>query len=241
MGIFPRVFFVARLPPEDASLAVKIFDRQGAITYRSVSFMSRPVPHSQTRQLLLRAALRHFANRGYAAASVQSIVDDAGLSKPALYYHFKDKAGLFQALVHEAHDERYRLMCAAAGQSREICGQLEGILAVLFDYFHQNRELMRISFATMFAAPGELPSGLDYADKCARNFEFVHALIAGAQKRGELKKRFPSREMAFGFYGLVNAYLTSHLVLCDVTLDKKNARRIVALFLAGAATKKKTE
>ena len=68
-----------------------------------------------TRQLILRAALKHFANSGYAATSVQHIVDDARLSKPALYYHFKDKAGLFQALVHEAHDERFRLLCAAAG------------------------------------------------------------------------------------------------------------------------------
>ena len=72
--------------------------------------MAKPVHHSETRQQLLRAALRHFANSGYAATSVQHIVDDARLSKPALYYHFKDKAGLFQALVHEAHDERYRLL-----------------------------------------------------------------------------------------------------------------------------------
>jgi AcrR family transcriptional regulator len=61
--------------------------------------MAAIVSHSKTRQHILRAALRHFANSGYAAASVQQIVDDARVSKPALYYHFKDKAGLFQALV----------------------------------------------------------------------------------------------------------------------------------------------
>src|ERR1035437_9303093 len=76
--------------------------------------MAKPVNHSDTRQQLLRAALKHFANSGYAATSVQHIVDDAKLSKPALYYHFKDKAGLFQALVHEAHAERYRMLCQAA-------------------------------------------------------------------------------------------------------------------------------
>ena len=63
-----------------------------------------------TRQQILRAAQRRFANAGYAATAVQDIVDDAKVSKPALYYHFKDKAGLFQALVHEAHDERYRVL-----------------------------------------------------------------------------------------------------------------------------------
>jgi len=200
--------------------------------------MAKPVNHSETRQQLLRAALKHFANGGYAATSVQHIVDDAKLSKPALYYHFKDKAGLFQALVSEAHDERYRLLCEAAEQSKDIRGQLEAILTVLFDYFLKNRELMRISFATMFAAPGEVPEGLCYADKCERNFEFVHSLIKGAQKNGELEKRFDSQEMAFGFYGLVNSYLVSHLVMRDCQPDKKTARRIVELFLTGAGAKK---
>jgi len=167
--------------------------------------MTKGVDNTGTRRQLLRAALKRFAHSGYAASSVQHIVDDAKLSKPALYYHFKDKAGLFQALVHEAHDERYRLLCEAAEKSRDIRGRLEAILTVLFDYFRQNRELMRISFATMFAAPGEVPEGLCYADKCERNFEFVHSLIKRAQKAGELEKRFDSQEMAFGFYGLVNS------------------------------------
>ena len=47
-----------------------------------------------TRQLILRAALKRFANGGYAATSVQDIVDDAQVSKPARYYHFKDKEEL---------------------------------------------------------------------------------------------------------------------------------------------------
>ena len=68
----------------------------------------------ETRNQILRAALKQFANGGYAATSVQQIVDAARVSKPALYYHFADKAGLFRALVHEAHDERYRILREAA-------------------------------------------------------------------------------------------------------------------------------
>ncbi|MCX6896519.1 MAG: helix-turn-helix domain containing protein [Verrucomicrobia bacterium] len=120
---------------------------------------------SGTRRQILRAAVKRFAHAGYAAASVQQIVDDAKVSKPALYYYFQDKAGLFRALVHEAHDERYRLLQAAAARRKDIRGQLEEILAVLFAYVHENRELMRLAFATMFAAPGELPEDLCHRDK----------------------------------------------------------------------------
>lgn len=199
--------------------------------------MAKPASHSDTRQHLLRAALRHFANSGYAATSVQDIVDDAQLSKPALYYHFQDKAGLFQALVHEAHDERYRLLRAAVAGQTGIRAQLEAALAALFAYFRENRDLMRLAFATMFAAPGEVPEDVGCEEKCRRNFEFIHELIKEAQQRGELDPHFGSQELAFGIYGLVNFYIVGHLVSHDCDPDQLTAKRIVELFLAGAGPK----
>jgi len=199
--------------------------------------MSKAGHSSDTRQQLLRVAVRHFANSGYAATSVQDIVDDARLSKPALYYHFHDKAGLFQALVHEAHDERYRILRAAAESHTGIRAQLEAALAALFAYFRENRDLMRISFATMFAAPGEAPRDSGCEKKCQRNFEFVHDLIKRAQQRGELDRHFDSQELAFGFYGLANFYVVGHLVCDDCQPDALTARRIVKLFMAGAGPK----
>jgi AcrR family transcriptional regulator len=191
----------------------------------------------ETRRLILRAAQKRFANAGYAATSVQDIVDDAKVSKPALYYHFKDKAGLFQALVHEAHDERYRVLREAAARGGDIRTQLENLLAALFDFFRGHRELIRISVATMFAAPGEVPENLGYADKCERNFEFVHSLIKRAQNNGGLDRHFDSQELTFGFYGMANFYLVANIVSPDCEPDQLTAKRIVELFLAGAGPK----
>jgi len=200
--------------------------------------MPKTSPNGKTRHEILRAALKRFANGGYAATSVQQIVGDVRVSKPTLYYYFPDKAGLFQALVSEAHDERYRLMREAAGRASDFREKLVEILSALFEYFRENRELMRISFATAFASPGEVPSGLRYLDKCQRNFEFVHSLMKRALAGGELDGRFDSRELAFGFYGLTNFYLVSHLAKPNCPPDQKMPRRIVDLFLAGAAAKK---
>jgi AcrR family transcriptional regulator len=201
--------------------------------------MAKDTPNGETRQGILRAALRRFAHCGYAASSVQQIVGDAKVSKPTLYYYFSDKAALFEALVHEAHDERYRLMREAAARAKDIRGQLLEILNVLFEYFAGNRELMRISLATAFASPGEMPKSLKYADRCERNFEFVHSLIKAALKRGELDGDFDSRELAFGFYGQANAYLMTHLLMPQSELTRRKAERVVDLFLAGAGSKNK--
>jgi len=201
--------------------------------------MIKSALNTETRQEILQAALKRFAHHGYSAASVQQIVDDARVSKPSLYYYFKDKAELFQALVDEAHDERYRLIQAAAEGSADLKIQLVEILTALFDYQQNNRELMRIAFATAFAAPGEVPEGLRYSDKCERNFEFIHSLMKKGLAAGLLDKRFESRELAYGFYGQLNAYLVSQLLMPDCRLDRRTAGRIVELFLAGAAGKKR--
>jgi len=194
---------------------------------------------SETRQHILRAALKSFAHCGYAAASVQQIVDDAKVSKPALYYYFADKARLFEALAGAAHDEPYRLMQAAAAHGGDLKSQLAGILTAIFDHLRGNRELMRIAFATAFAAPGELPEKLRYFDRCERNFEFIHSLMKKALADGTLDKRFDSRELAYGFYGQMNVYIMSHLLMPGYRLNRQTAERIVELFLAGAAAKGK--
>ncbi len=203
--------------------------------------MAKLSPNGETRQEILRAALMRFAHSGYAATSVQQIVADAKVSKPALYYYFADKAGLFQALVNEAHDARYRLLREAAARTQDIRGQLAGILVALFAYFQENRDLVRISFATMFAAPGEVPEGLTCQEKCQRNFEFVHSLIRRARENGELDGRFGSRELTYGFYGLTNFYLAANLVMPECKPDRRVAGRIVDLFLAGAAAPQSTK
>ncbi len=203
--------------------------------------MVTPLTNGATRQVILRAALKRFAHGGYAATSVQHIVDDAKVSKPTLYYYFTDKADLFQALVYEAHDERYRRMQAAVTRAKEVRSQLVEILVVLFDYFRENRELMRISLATAFASPGEVPEGFNCSDRCERNFELVHTIIKSGLKRGELNNRFDSRKLAFGFYGQANSYLMMHLLAPETQLDRAMAERIVDLFFSGAGPKKLTK
>ena len=198
-----------------------------------------PTTNGETRQDILRAALKRFAHGGYAATSVQQIVGDAKVSKPTLYYYFTDKADLFQALVNEAHDERYRRMQSAVKRAKEVRLQLVEILAVLFDYFRDNRELMRISLATAFASPGELPPGFNCSDRCERNFELVHAVIKQGLTRGELDDRFDSRKLAFCFYGHANSYLMMHLLEPETKLDRAMAGRIVDLFYSGAGAKPK--
>jgi TetR/AcrR family transcriptional regulator len=194
---------------------------------------------SATRQHLLHAALKSFADRGYAATSVQEIVDAARVSKPVLYYYFKDKAELFDALVDQAHDERYRLMQEAAERGRTMAEKLEEIAAAIFKFSVQNRELMRLAFATAFAAAGEAPGQMRCREKGKRSFEFIRSLIEAGQASGELDRRFTVDELAMGIYGQFNSHIMVRLLLPDCSLNRRTAQQIVRLFLEGAAAPEK--
>lgn len=54
-----------------------------------------------TRDKLLRAAFKEIYRRGFQAASLDTILAKAGVTKGALYHHFPDKASLGLAVVDE--------------------------------------------------------------------------------------------------------------------------------------------
>lgn len=192
---------------------------------------------SEVRRQLLQAALKSFADRGYAATSVQEIVDAAHVSKPALYYYFKDKAGLFDALVDQAHDERYRLMQEAAKKGGTLAKKLEEIAAAIFEFSVCNRELMRLAFATAFAASGEAPGQTRCREKGKRTFEFIRSLIQEGQASGELDRGFTVEELAMGIYGQFNSHVMVRLLVPECPLDRRTARQVVRLFLEGASNR----
>ncbi len=54
---------------------------------------------SDTRERILLASLRLFASRGYEAVSVSTIAGELGMTKGALYKHYKSKRDIFDSIV----------------------------------------------------------------------------------------------------------------------------------------------
>jgi AcrR family transcriptional regulator len=51
---------------------------------------------------ILMASEKEFCNRGFSAASIETIAKDAHMSKAAIFWHFENKAGLFRAAIQRA-------------------------------------------------------------------------------------------------------------------------------------------
>jgi AcrR family transcriptional regulator len=73
---------------------------------------------------LLAAALRVFAERGFAAARLDDVAREAGVSKAALYLYFESKQAIFEALVRSAVLPNIERLEAMVAGSEESAGDL---------------------------------------------------------------------------------------------------------------------
>ena len=85
-----------------------------------------------TRSQLIAVGRRLFAERGFAGTSTEEIVVQAGVTRGALYYHFRNKEDLFRAVlaeVEESIDERVN--ATAMAESEPWAGVVAGCAAFL--------------------------------------------------------------------------------------------------------------
>jgi AcrR family transcriptional regulator len=67
-----------------------------------------------TRNALIEAARGLFSERGYASVSTEEIVQVAGVTRGALYHHFRDKKDLFAEVVERLEQQLLEQVAAAA-------------------------------------------------------------------------------------------------------------------------------
>jgi AcrR family transcriptional regulator len=72
----------------------------------------------RTRDAILRAAQRQFADRGYRGASLASIAEEAGISEPGLVHHFSSTPDLLGAVLARRDDEDGKLFLESLSQKR---------------------------------------------------------------------------------------------------------------------------
>ena len=85
---------------------------------------------AQTRGCLINAARHLFAEQGYADTSTEAILSGAGVTRGAMYHHFRNKAELFEAVCDLLSQEAMAAIeHAVAGQPGSLATLKAGSLA----------------------------------------------------------------------------------------------------------------
>jgi AcrR family transcriptional regulator len=136
----------------------------------------------EKRRRLLEVAANEFASRGFEGASLNRILETAGLSKGALYYYFDDKADLFATVVEEA----WKSLIPAAGLEVQDLDAASFWPRLADEYL---RLLERASVEPWLAACGKSIYNLPAAERArgvvGEQFQRARRWLLGVVRRGQ--------------------------------------------------------
>ncbi|GAB3571738.1 TetR family transcriptional regulator [Amycolatopsis endophytica] len=105
--------------------------------------MAAVAGHEDTRTRLLATALRLFTEHGVEGTSLQMIADALGVTKAAVYYHFKAKDEITEAVVEPALRELESIVGEAA-RERRPGARIDHLLDGFVDIVVRHRALVAL-------------------------------------------------------------------------------------------------
>lgn len=193
--------------------------------------MSRPrrkdVEIERTRRHIMDAAVRVFARKGFAQATMQDIAAEAEYSAPSLYSYFKGKQDILDALLVQLREESSAMFATELPRGLNLEQKLTLLLRPLAEWTDRNRA----AFAFLSRREGlsltpdtdelETPRAVTlFADWFARNVS-----------RDELAGHDPETA-AWLFWGLSHAFFCRWLARAEPVPAGSLTFRSIEFFLA---------
>lgn len=135
---------------------------------------------------LLEAAVALFTRKGYHATSVREICEAAGVTKPVLYYHYRNKEGVFRAMMNMAVDAHRAVLTevrAAEGSAADrILMLCERVMALVLEH----PDIVRV-IDSVYYGPREGSPALDFESLYGEFDGFLGELVQEGVRRGEFR------------------------------------------------------
>lgn len=176
---------------------------------------------AETRERLLEAASRLFAERGFEATRPQDIAREADVAIGTFYLHFADRREAFEAFTARAATELMERAHTRAPDDGNFEARLRCTLESLLDYMDEKPGVVRAAFAdeaVIGSAPGAHAESL--------RERLAQGLASGLElgmARGEILGDYDPLLISHGVVGLIQQALShgSHRALDrDVVLDQ---------------------
>jgi AcrR family transcriptional regulator len=162
---------------------------------------------TDTRDRVLEVALGLFVRHGFSRTTLQDIADELGLTRAALYYHYRSKDDLIASLIQPAKDDvdGFLAQASSATPTREL-------LEEFFDLNYRHRHI--------FFALVRDPTGLSSVDAEG----WVTELAAQAQRL--LAGEDPTPEQRIRAVVAINGLSRCATMLADIPHDELRRRSV---------------
>jgi AcrR family transcriptional regulator len=133
------------------------------------------MPRVEREEQTLEAARILFAERGFAAVTMDEIAAEVGVTKPLLYTYFGNKEGLYLACMEPAAEALVDTVAAAVSGCETPAETLRAGVHAFFIFVDADRDAWRVLFDET------LPAGAEPARRAAEQRERLIDLVSAAQ------------------------------------------------------------
>jgi AcrR family transcriptional regulator len=185
------------------------------------------------RERLSASATALFNRKGYSATTVREIVADAGVTKPVLYYYFRNKEGIFLDLMREAWAHFESLLDAVAEGPGSARQRLVRLADRTFALFMEHIGVARLMYAVYYGPPQGAPF-FDF-DRFHQRFQSsVRRMVEEGIRAGEFR-RGNADDMTWAFIGAVNVAMELQLCHPERGLGAEGLARVLDVIFTGMA------
>ena len=182
--------------------------------------LTRDERKAETRERLLEAATRVFARRGYQAASVDEVAEDAGFSTGALYSNFDGKEDLFLVVLERHISRQVRELSDAVAERPTIDERARGGAEHWMAFVEREPELVML-FIEFWAFAVRNP---EVRPRFAARYADVRAAVSrlidsGARELG-VELAIPAEQLATAIDALADGFALQKLADPDAVPDE---------------------
>lgn len=187
----------------------------------------------RTRNRLLSAAVQVFDRKGYDAASVREIVELAGVTKPALYYHFGSKEGVLLAILRDAQRQFEESMARAIARPGTARERMSAMCEELYGLFGLHVPVIRVAHWVALG-PSDVAPSFDFTVFERSMAGALKRIIEQGQATGELRPGAPE-DIALAVMGVISmlAGRQLHRQQRPEPVGVESLRRVLALVFDG--------
>ena len=194
-----------------------------------------------TRDKLLDAAELLFAERGVSRTSLNDIAVAAGTTRGAIYWHFKDKAALFNAMMERVTlPLEDTLACASLGSDSDgPTAPLMRMRSAFMEALHKtaNDAQTRRVFDIASHKVEYVEEMRDVRDRHLKTRDecvaMTRAGLLQAARLGEVKLPMPAITAAHGLHALINGLIQNWLLAPEAFDLEAAGRQTFDAYLAG--------
>jgi len=163
-----------------------------------------------TRQRLLEAAKRVFAQKGYHAAGVSDIIEAAGVARGTFYLYFDSKRDVFNALVEYIIGQVDEMMTALPlDEPEKIVPHLKSLVLKVYEFFENDPDLATLIIREATSLDAQSWERLNEAISLLA--DWIVSYLKQGRKYGVLRK-FNPRIFAFMFLGAIRELLMQYTI-----------------------------